>query len=158
MTDKKWFKIGEAAALVGVSTKELRYWESVIPEIKPRRSKGNLRYYHLDEIPRLQRIRGWLREGLTVADCRALLEQGALTPPPDLAPSGPAVPFLPTPDSTAPEAHLEPLRQALHTLLGKLSTPPPEAQPAAPPKPAKLRTRKPLPPPPGTPPLPLDED
>ena len=46
MSDKKWFKIGEAAHMVGVGPKDLRYWEDVIPDIKPRRSKGNLRYYH----------------------------------------------------------------------------------------------------------------
>ncbi len=75
---RKWFKIGEAAKLIGVGPKELRYWESQIPEIQPRRSKGNLRYYHLDELPRLQRIQGWLVEGLTVRDCRELLLTGHL--------------------------------------------------------------------------------
>jgi len=76
MTDKIWFKIGETAALVGATPKELRYWERVIPELKPRRSKGNLRYYHLDELAKLQRIRQWLTEGFTVADCRTLLQGG----------------------------------------------------------------------------------
>jgi DNA-binding transcriptional MerR regulator len=78
MTEKKWLKIGEAAQLLGVSPKELRYWESVIPEIRPRRSKGNLRYYHREELPRLARIRDWLGEGLTVADCQQLLATGQL--------------------------------------------------------------------------------
>ena len=62
MSDKKWFKIGEAAQLVGVGPKDLRYWEDVIADIKPRRSKGNLRYYHVDELPRLKPsggIRSW---------------------------------------------------------------------------------------------------
>ncbi|MDP2877729.1 MAG: MerR family transcriptional regulator [Holophaga sp.] len=76
MTDKIWFKIGETAALVGATPKELRYWERVIPELKPRRSKGNLRYYHQDELAKLQRIRQWLTEGFTVADCRTLLQGG----------------------------------------------------------------------------------
>lgn len=75
---RKWFKIGEAAKLIGVGPKELRYWETQIPEIKPRRSKGNLRYYHLDELPRLHRIHGWISEGLTVSDCRELLITGHL--------------------------------------------------------------------------------
>lgn len=152
MSEKKWFKIGEAAHHVGVTTKELRYWETVIPEIKPRRSKGNLRYYHLDELPRLVRIRGWLREGLTVADCRTLLEQGALTPPPDLAPAASPIAFLPTPDAFGAEPALEPLRQALLALRDRLAAPPPEtpAPPAAAPAP-KPRKRKPLPPPSGTP-------
>lgn len=79
MKERLWFKIGETAKRVGVTPKELRYWERVIPEIKPRRSRGNLRYYHLDELPRLQRIKEWLTEGLTVADCKELLRTGHLT-------------------------------------------------------------------------------
>lgn len=75
---RKWFKIGEAAKHIGVGPKELRYWETQIPEIKPRRSKGNLRYYHVDELPRLNRIHGWISEGLTVSDCRELLLTGHL--------------------------------------------------------------------------------
>ncbi len=75
---RKWFKIGEAAKLIGVGPKELRYWETQIPEIKPRRSKGNLRYYHVDELPRLHRIHGWISEGLTVSDCQELLLTGHL--------------------------------------------------------------------------------
>jgi len=74
MIERVWFKIGEAAAQVGATPKELRYWERVIPELQPRRSKGNLRYYHQDEIARLQRIRQWLVEGCTVADCRLRLQ------------------------------------------------------------------------------------
>ncbi len=74
MIERVWFKIGEAAARVGATPKELRYWEKVIPELQPRRSKGNLRYYHQEEIARLQRIHQWLSEGCTVADCRLRLQ------------------------------------------------------------------------------------
>jgi DNA-binding transcriptional MerR regulator len=76
--ERVWMKIGEAAKRVGVSPKDLRYWEAIIPEIQPRRSKGNLRYYHVDELERLERIHGWIREGLTVNDCRELLLRGQL--------------------------------------------------------------------------------
>jgi DNA-binding transcriptional MerR regulator len=76
--ERLWLKIGETARRVGVKPKELRYWERVIPEIQARRSKGNLRYYHIDELDRLVRIRNWLEEGLTVADCRELLLTGQL--------------------------------------------------------------------------------
>ena len=51
MSERLWFKIGETAARIGATPKELRYWEKVIPELRPRRSKGNLRYYHVDEFP-----------------------------------------------------------------------------------------------------------
>jgi DNA-binding transcriptional MerR regulator len=76
--ERLWLKIGETALRIGVKPKELRYWERVIPEIQARRSKGNLRYYHVDELERLARIRDWLQEGLTVADCRELLLTGHL--------------------------------------------------------------------------------
>jgi len=76
--ERLWLKIGEAALRVGVKPKELRYWERVIPEIQARRSKGNLRYYHVDELDRLRKIHAWLQEGLTVADCRELLLTGQL--------------------------------------------------------------------------------
>jgi DNA-binding transcriptional MerR regulator len=76
--ERLWMKIGETARKLGVKPKELRYWEKVIPEIQARRSKGNLRYYHVDELERLARIRAWLEEGLTVADCRELLLNGQL--------------------------------------------------------------------------------
>jgi len=76
--ERLWFKIGEMAARLGVKPKDLRYWEQVIPEIRPRRSHGNLRYYHIDDTPRLERIRDWLAEGLTVGDCRQLLLTGHL--------------------------------------------------------------------------------
>jgi DNA-binding transcriptional MerR regulator len=74
--EKVWMKIGEAAGRVGVKPKELRYWETLIPEIQPRRSRGNLRYYHVDELGRLEQIRDWLKAGFTVADCRQLLLTG----------------------------------------------------------------------------------
>jgi DNA-binding transcriptional MerR regulator len=76
--ERLWLKIGETASRLGVKPKVLRYWEQVIPEIQARRSKGNLRYYHVDELDRLAKIRNWLEEGLTVADCRELLLTGQL--------------------------------------------------------------------------------
>ena len=76
--ERVWMKIGEAAQRVGVNPKELRYWERLIPEIQPRRSVGNLRYYHVDELGRLLQIHAWLKEGLTVADCRELMLTGQL--------------------------------------------------------------------------------
>ena len=76
--ERIWLKIGETARRLGVKPKVLRYWELVIPEIQARRSKGNLRYYHVDELDRLAKIRNWLEEGLTVADCRELLLTGQL--------------------------------------------------------------------------------
>jgi len=142
---RKWFKIGEAAKLIGVGPKELRYWETQIPEIKPRRSKGNLRYYHVDELPRLHRIHGWISEGLTVSDCRELLITGHLArglhealgldppeaqgPPPSKKPGAAkaaksiehSVAFIP---AAIPKDSLEAIATALKHLHRRLSTPP----------------------------------
>lgn len=112
MIERVWFKIGEAAARVGATPKELRYWERVIPELQPRRSRGNLRYYHQEEIARLQRIRQWLAEGCTVADCRLRLQ---------------GLPISAAQSETDPKA-VSPSRlwtalQALRKVLGRLSQP-----------------------------------
>jgi DNA-binding transcriptional MerR regulator len=91
MAEKLWFKIGEAAGAVGVLPRDIRYWEKIIPEIRPRRSKGNLRYYHRDDLPRLLAIHRWIESGFSAADCRELLLRGHVEH--DLgmpAPEGPA--------------------------------------------------------------------
>ncbi len=139
--ERLWFKIGDTATQLGVSPKELRYWESVIPELKPRRSKGNLRYYHRDEFPRLERIRDWLKQGLTVADCRELMLHGQLsrglglgleeeTPAPPL-PTKPArgrksAPTPAPPTEVAgplPGERLRPVTKAIKSLIQRLSKP-----------------------------------
>ena len=131
MSDKKWFKIGEAAQLVGVGPKDLRYWEDVIPDIKPRRSKGNLRYYHVDELPRLKRIKGWLTEGLTVADCAELLAHGHLVQRLDLGLEGDELPAPPAqkqkptiPRLLRTSTDLHPILKAVRALYERLSVPP----------------------------------
>ena len=124
MPEKLWLKIGEAAKRLAVSPKELRYWESVIPEIRPRRSKGNLRYYHREELPRLERIRDWLGEGLTVADCQQLLATGQLKR--GLGLEVPAPPPAPPAAGASPQSapQVERARQALASLLERLDSRP----------------------------------
>lgn len=149
---KRWFKIGEAAEQLGVTPKDLRYWESVIPEIRPRRSKGNLRYYHADELPRLARIRDWVREGLSAVDCRGLLLTGQAAPALDLGLSPEDLAPAPKTRRPAPGvkvgADLQPAIQALRDLLARLGgePEPAEASSGAPPaKPAPRRVPKPKP-------------
>jgi len=76
MQERIWFKIGEAAQKAGVSPKELRYWEKMIPELRPKRSVGNQRHYHKDDLPKLSLIAFWVKSGLPVADCRELVATG----------------------------------------------------------------------------------
>lgn len=54
--DKKYYKIKDVAVLLGVPASTLRYWEQEFPEIKPRRSRTNLRYYTPEDIKILQMI------------------------------------------------------------------------------------------------------
>ena len=131
MSDKKWFKIGEAAALIDVGPKDLRYWEDVIPDINPRRSKGNLRYYHVDELPRLKRIKNWLTEGLTVADCAELLSHGHLVQRLDLGLEADELPAAPAQKIKSPfprllrtSTDLQPILKSVRALYERLSEKP----------------------------------
>ncbi|HJV23396.1 MAG TPA: MerR family transcriptional regulator [Holophagaceae bacterium] len=126
--EKRWFKIGECAERLGVTPKELRYWETIVPDIKPRRSQGNLRYYHLDQFETLIKIRDWLKEGLTVADCRQLLRTGTLERPLDLgldeADLTPARAKERIPRVIRASQDLKPVLQALKRLRDRLASPP----------------------------------
>ncbi len=130
--ERLWFKIGEASELVGASPKELRYWEDRIPEIRPRRSIGKLRYYHREELPRLVQIKAWLAEGLTVADCRQLMLHGHLTPRLDLGLDPEELPAQPGQrgrkatqplPASRPAPDLTSLKAALKELIARLSEP-----------------------------------
>lgn len=53
---KKYYKIKDAAELIGVTQSTLRFWESEFPEVKPMRSATNIRYYTPDDIETLRLI------------------------------------------------------------------------------------------------------
>lgn len=54
--DKKYYKIRDVSELLGVPTSTLRYWETEFPEIAPRRSQSNQRYYTPEDITCLRMI------------------------------------------------------------------------------------------------------
>lgn len=54
--DKKYYKIRDVSDMLGVSASTLRYWETEFPELTPRRSRSNQRYYTPDDITRLRMI------------------------------------------------------------------------------------------------------
>ena len=117
--------------MIGVGPKDLRYWEDVIPDIKPRRSKGNLRYYHVDELPRLKRIKNWLTEGLTVADCAELLAHGHLVQRLDLGLEADELPAPPAQKLKSPfprllrtSSDLQPILKSVRALYERLSEKP----------------------------------
>ena len=84
MPDKLFFRIGEAATIVGVEPHVLRYWESEF-KMRPQRSSSGQRMYRRKDIARFLRIRKLLHdEGFTIAGARKVLVDGAG----DSSPSG----------------------------------------------------------------------
>lgn len=53
---KCFYKISEAAEIIGVPQSTLRFWETEFREIQPRRSAGKQRYYSPADIETLQII------------------------------------------------------------------------------------------------------
>ena len=48
--DKLYFRIGEVAAIVGVKTHVLRYWEEEFPSLRPVKSRSQQTRYRPKEI------------------------------------------------------------------------------------------------------------
>lgn len=53
---KSFYKIGEASEIIGVPPTTIRYWEKEFPEIKPKRSDGNRRYFTPSDLETLEII------------------------------------------------------------------------------------------------------
>jgi DNA-binding transcriptional MerR regulator len=68
---KRYFTIGEVAALCLVKPHVLRYWEAEFPQLKPVKRAGNRRYYQYDEIILVRQIKNLLYEqGYTIGGAR----------------------------------------------------------------------------------------
>ncbi|MEZ4319750.1 MAG: MerR family transcriptional regulator [Myxococcota bacterium] len=79
--DKLFFRIGEAAGLVGVEAHVLRYWESEF-KMRTQRSSTGQRMYRRADISTFMKIRRLLHDdGFTIAGARKALEDG-VTPAP----------------------------------------------------------------------------
>jgi DNA-binding transcriptional MerR regulator len=70
---RRYLRIGEAAQLLGVSTKTIRHYQKIglLPE--PARSEGGYRLYAGEDLLRLLRIRRLTALGLPLAQVRSLL-------------------------------------------------------------------------------------
>ena len=80
LPDRLFFRIGEAAELVGVEPHVLRYWESEFG-LQPERSTSGQRLYRRNDIARFLRIRRLLHdEGFTIAGARKALHDGSNDP------------------------------------------------------------------------------
>ena len=54
--DKKFYKIGDVAQILGLPESTLRYWESQFTIIKPRRNAKNIRFYTPADIETIRKI------------------------------------------------------------------------------------------------------
>src|SRR5579859_7235657 len=72
---KRYFAIGEVSGLCAVKPHVLRYWEQEFPQLKPIKRRGNRRYYQLDDVLMVRRIRSLLYEqGFTIGGARQRLK------------------------------------------------------------------------------------
>jgi DNA-binding transcriptional MerR regulator len=90
LPDKQFFKIGEAAEIVGVKAHVLRYWESEFPSIRPLKTRGAHRMYRRGDVEMLCVIHKLLhQEGYTIAGARKrvreLRGEEAIEQPPEVA-------------------------------------------------------------------------
>ena len=59
---KKFYGIADVAEIAGVTQSTLRYWESVFPQLKPRRSDGATRRYTPRDIELVRLIKFLLKD------------------------------------------------------------------------------------------------
>ncbi|GKT00567.1 MerR family transcriptional regulator [Acidovorax sp. SUPP3434] len=79
---KRYFTIGEVAALCGVKPHVLRYWEQEFTQLRPMKRRGNRRYYQHHEVLMIRRIRDLLYEqGFTISGARNRLQEVDSLPP-----------------------------------------------------------------------------
>jgi DNA-binding transcriptional MerR regulator len=74
--DKQYFRIGEVAAIAGVETHVLRFWETEFRSLKPQKNKTNRRLYSQRDVETVLRIRDLLYEkGFTIPGARRQLRE-----------------------------------------------------------------------------------
>lgn len=73
--EKKYFTIGEAAIKLGVSASLIRFYEKEFPQLKPQKTSGGTRKFHLDDLFLLQQIIQLVKiEGFTIAGAKEKLK------------------------------------------------------------------------------------
>jgi DNA-binding transcriptional MerR regulator len=69
-----FYRIGEVAALVGVSAQVLRHWESVLGVPQPMKTRGSHRHYRRHDVDQAMRVRAMLEAGLSLRGVKQRLE------------------------------------------------------------------------------------
>jgi DNA-binding transcriptional MerR regulator len=108
--DKPFFKIGEAARLVGVKPYVLRYWETEFKSVKPQKTRSQQRLYKKRDVELLLQIRHLLYDKrYTIEGARTRLrDQGH--------DEGPVPPQPAAQTGIAPES-LRKIKQGLQDLI-----------------------------------------
>ncbi len=76
LPSKIFYKIGEASKLAGVEPSVLRYWETEIPLLKPKKTKTGQRLYTQEDIELILIIKKMLyEEGYTIDGVRRKLSK-----------------------------------------------------------------------------------
>lgn len=99
LPERKYFKIGEVAELVGVEPHVLRYWETQFSQLRPHKARSGHRLYRRREVETLLVIKDLLHvQRFTIAGARqALRQQGITTLLPTAAENARAVQLSLTP-------------------------------------------------------------
>ncbi len=85
---KPYYRIGEAAKLLGVETHVIRYWESEFPQLRPVRAPSGQRLYHSHHLELLALVKELLyNQGYTIAGAKKALEEKSAAQA--AAPAGP---------------------------------------------------------------------
>ena len=80
LPDKKYFSIGEVASLCNVKPHVLRYWETEFPQLSPSKRRGNRRYYQVNDVMLVSKIKFLLYEkGFTIYGAKLSLKENPLT-------------------------------------------------------------------------------
>jgi DNA-binding transcriptional MerR regulator len=80
LPDRKYFKIGEVASLLGVEAHVLRYWETQFSQLKPHKARSGHRLYRRREVETLLVIKDLLHvQRFTIAGARQALRQQGTT-------------------------------------------------------------------------------
>jgi len=75
LPNKLFFKIGEAADIIGVKPHVLRYWESEFRALRPMKTRGAHRVYRRQDVELALRIRTLIQEqGFTIAGAKKQLK------------------------------------------------------------------------------------
>lgn len=74
--ERKYYSPEQVANMYGIYTSALRYWETVFPQLNPKRNRNNIRRYTKADIEVIDRIYNLLKvEGYTIKGALRKMEE-----------------------------------------------------------------------------------